>query len=817
MNKKNNIHNISYGIYFKIILTRTIIIWEKIVKYVFLLLGIILFFIILTLHNFFSIAPFEVHIFLLSVFLLSFSILLIKIIFSLRWPDTIQCARRIEVDNFAVDRPLSTLFDEPALNKDNHIWDTHYNRMLIEANKLGYFKLKSVLTSLDPLYIRFPLLLIFVLTVCFYNNNFISKVEAAFVPQNNQIIFIASELTGWISPPAYTKIPPIILNKEMQHISSPQGSILTAKIFGGKGKIQLFLDDRSKDFVMIDKDNYAIESMIYESSTLTIKQNDKIIFSKPVRVIEDEKPSVEILDRPERTVKGILKIAYLLQDDYGISNLYAHIVLKNKIDTIDMENLNFSVPFDEEIKGKQFGEYYHDLTEHIWAGMPVKLVIWAEDFIGNRGKSEEYELILPERYFTNLIAISIINLRKNLGLNLLNLDEIKQNLDSILEDENLMKEFFIAKRWLLEVSKLLEEIDSNLSLDDKKYKKSTAIKQLWKAALFIESGQLVKAEEDLRRAQENLKKALTESGDAQEIQENIDNLDEALGQYLDEVEDPINVDAPQASVSDDPGDRGGESGAQPNEERQDLEERLEDIADLAVSGSIDEAQKQLQEMQDITEAIDREELGEALGEQEEPSQPMAMQQISEMIEEQQALMENSFEQSLNSAQADQKTPGSGPINAAKEQEALRKQLEDVMKEIAESETPIPEELGRADRAMKQAARDLNRNRPDRAQSAQGRAIEELKKAAESIDKMHSGKGPSQISGKNRESTSRDQRDPLGRVPPGQGSSPGGDVGLPTDRDITKARKIAKELYKKAEKSLEGSIERIYVDSLLDWY
>ena len=96
-------------------------------------------------------------------------------------------------------------------------------------------------------------------------------------------------------------------------------------------------------------------------------------------------------------------------------------------------------------------------------------------------------------------------------------------------------------------------------------------------------------------------------------------------------------------------------------------------------------------------------------------------------------------------------------------------------------------------------------------------IEELKKAAESIDKMHSGKGPSQISGKNRESTSRDQRDPLGRVPPGQGSSPGGDVGLPTDRDITKARKIAKELYKKAEKSLEGSIERKYVDSLLDWY
>ena len=30
-------------------------------------------------------------------------------------------------------------------------------------------------------------------------------------------------------------------------------------------------------------------------------------------------------------------------------------------------------------------------------------------------------------------------------------------------------------------------------------------------------------------------------------------------------------------------------------------------------------------------------------------------------------------------------------------------------------------------------------------------------------------------------------------------------------------KIAKELYKKAESSIKGSIERKYVDSLLDWY
>ena len=38
-----------------------------------------------------------------------------------------------------------------------------------------------------------------------------------------------------------------------------------------------------------------------------------------------------------------------------------------------------------------------------------------------------------------------------------------------------------------------------------------------------------------------------------------------------------------------------------------------------------------------------------------------------------------------------------------------------------------------------------------------------------------------------------------------------------ESDNNKAKKIVKELYKKAESSTKGSIERKYVDSLLDWY
>ena len=809
-------NNIPYSILIKIILTRVVILWEVLAKYLFFLLGILAIFLTLTLLNFFTYISFWFHILFLSVFLIVIGMILAKAILLVRWPSIMKCVRRIEIDNLASNRPISTLFDKPILNQHSPIWDIHYDKMLKQAHSIGYFKFRPFFHSVDPLYICLPLCIIFVITIYTYSNNFISKVEAALLPQNNYIDMDEAVFSGWISPPNYTELAPIVLSEGIKSIRAPVGSVLTARMYGGDGPSKLFINEYVIDFSMIDKDNYVVESVVNSSGNLTIKQNNIIVFNKPLEVIEDQNPKVELLEKPERTVKGVLKIAYLSRDDYGITNLYSHIVLKKQLSVIDQKELNFSVPFDKKVKGSQYSEYYHDLTEHIWAGLPVKFSILAEDFVGNKGGSQEYEILLPEREFNNPLAISIINQRKNFGLRSLSLKQIALSLDEVAKNEIISKEYAIAQVWLEEVLGLLKDLENNLHIDVINEKRSLAIKKLWKSALFIESGQLVKAEEDLRKAQENLKEALSESNDAGEIQESITNLDEALGKYLDELEEPMNVDAPQVSESEDPGDRGGENGAQSNE-RQDLEEKLEEIADLAASGSLDEAKDQLDEMQDVTEALDREALGEALGEEESADQPKAMQQISELIKEQEALMEESFDQSLNSAQADQKTPGSGPINAGEEQENLRKQLENVMKEIAESENPIPESLGRADRAMRQASRELNRNRPDRAQTAQGRVIEELSKAAESLDKMHSGDGPSQMAGRNRDNTNRDQRDPLGRVPPGQGSSPGGDVGIPNEPDITKARKIAKQLYKKAEKSIEDSIERKYVDSLLDWY
>ena len=62
------------------------------------------------------------------------------------------------------------------------------------------------------------------------------------------------------------------------------------------------------------------------------------------------------------------------------------------------------------------------------------------------------------------------------------------------------------------------------------------------------------------------------------------------------------------------------------------------------------------------------------------------------------------------------------------QDNLRNTLGNIMRDIGESENEIPQELGRADRAMRQAARELENGRPDQASNAQGRATEMIRRA-----------------------------------------------------------------------------------------
>ena len=92
------------------------------------------------------------------------------------------------------------------------------------------------------------------------------------------------------------------------------------------------------------------------------------------------------------------------------------------------------------------------------------------------------------------------------------------------------------------------------------------------------------------------------------------------------------------------------------------------------------------------------------------------------------IMEESFNEAANRGKFKQSSEGSGGRTSKEKQENLRNTLGNIMRDIGESENEIPQELGRADRSMRQASRELENGRPDQASNAQGRAAEMLQRA-----------------------------------------------------------------------------------------
>ena len=140
-----------------------------------------------------------------------------------------------------------------------------------------------------------------------------------------------------------------------------------------------------------------------------------------------------------------------------------------------------------------------------------------------------------------------------------------------------------------------------------------------------------------------------------------------------------------------------------------------------------------------------------------------------------------------------------------------------MKEIGEVEREIPEELGRAERAMRQAVRELERGRMERASNAQGRAMEMMKRGSNELEKRMSGNDGAVAGGNERRNYESLNRDPLGRMVEGKGNTPGADVGISGKREILAAKEIISELYERASDEDRTNEEKGYIGRLLDWY
>jgi hypothetical protein len=113
--------------------------------------------------------------------------------------------------------------------------------------------------------------------------------------------------------------------------------------------------------------------------------------------------------------------------------------------------------------------------------------------------------------------------------------------------------------------------------------------------------------------------------------------------------------------------------------------------------------------------------------------------------------------------------------------------------------------------MGEAGEALGRGEGDTALDAQTRALESLRQGARRLADQMARRGGRA----GREGEEGDAEDPLGRPRRGKGSSLSGNVALPEEIDVERARRILDDIRKRLGEAARPKFERDYLDRLLD--
>ena len=315
--------------------------------------------------------------------------------------------------------------------------------------------------------------------------------------------------------------------------------------------------------------------------------------------VPDRAPTIALTKDPEPQARGSLMLNYKLEDDYGVSEARALFALKPQLDEFGMKGGGFKAPrplFDapdmplvlpQARTRNGVGQTLRDLSSHPWAGADIVLTLRALDEGGNEGRSEPFEMRLPERLFTKPMARALIEQRRVLALDAETKPRVLTALDALAMAPEVFQIEAPVYLGLRSIYWQLNRAKSDDSLRD-------VVARLWDMATKIEDGNISDVEAALRAAQEALREALERGASEEEIKKLTDDLRAALDKFLQALAEEMRKN-PQTARQMDPNAR--------NLRSQDLKNMIDRMEQLARSGAKDAAQKLLQELQQMLENL----------------------------------------------------------------------------------------------------------------------------------------------------------------------------------------------------------------------
>jgi uncharacterized protein (TIGR02302 family) len=742
-------------------------------------------------------------------------------------PDAFSARRRIEQASELQHRPLQALADRPSGRLDTAaagLWEAHRRRMEAAARRLRIGLPHAGFAARDPWGLRAVLAILLLLGAIDAGSDWKDRLVRSLRPDiAGRSGMAAASLDIWVTPPEYTGLAPQFLRLEnAETLRIPTGSKLLAQVHGGQAVPRLAIDGESRDFDAVDKQNFRAAATLTSGKQLAVTQAGAALGNWQIEIIPDNPPKIAFAKTPEGTPRAALRIDYQASDDYGVEAAKAVIRREggNPEETIELD-----MPLPGLHLKEAQATSYHDLSPHPWAGLPVEIRLVATDALGQTGESEPVRIKLPERKFEHPVARAIIDQRKELATDPGSRLAVADTLSALRERPQLYRDDTVAFLGM----RLAEE---RLRINDAPNSVAEVQQLLWDTALRIEDGRMSLAERDMRRLQQELQDALAKNAPDAEIDRLMKELQQALDRYLQALAENMARNPDQYQQPVDPSKVISS---------RDLQRMLDRARDLARNGARDQARELLSQLQNMLENLRMARPGQMPQQGSSEAQQM-MRNMRELMQRQQQLLDRSFraqqqQQGQQGQQGrmgqrgqrqgqqqggDQPDPNGQLGDAAGQQEGLRRMLGEMMRRLGDGLGDIPDPLGRAERAMRDATEALRRRQPGEAIGPQTEALDQLQQAARDFAQQMQRRMQGQWGNPNddevgaTDGTPRDrvERDPLGRPLSNNGTYDQGDVKIPDQNTLQKAREILDELRRRAGERSRPEIELDYIDRLL---
>lgn len=765
-------------------LSRAALLWERAWPALWPASGIAGVFAAAALLELFAPLPWIVHALVLSATITAIGLSLYFAFRDVQLPSWLEGARRLERSSKFAHRPISEADDTMAAGMGDawaeELWRLHLAQRLAAIGRFRLALPSPGLAKRDPRALRFVVLLLLSAAIFVAGPDWSRRLLAAFTDSGAGA---AATVDAWIDPPPYTGLAPIYLTGGM-NIAVPAGSILNLRVHGAGHTPGLSLDS------LTDSDNgfsgaqgeYAATWHIVKDAHVRVRSSGRLVGDWTIVAVADKPPSIAFSAPPGKTEHAALKLSFKASDDYGVSAVHAIIRPHGKQGVPLIVDLPLPGVSDKSISQTTF----RDLTAHPYAGLKVDIVLQAQDGAGQTATTRPVAYTLPARVFTNPLSRALIEQRQVLATSTTTQD--RGRVVKMLDALTIAPQIFYANdsgvyagiraaRWALATAKHREEMDHAESL-------------LWQIAIAIERGGLLSAADELRRLQAMLAQALAQ-GAPQDV------IDELLQRYNDAMQRYMQALAANPSES---------SGPPPPDAKvlsqNDLQTLLKAIQQLAQAGDRAKAQQLLALLQSLLENLRLGGSGAGSGQAENPQNKAlhdAIQGLGDLMGRQRGLLDKTFRGQQGEAVK--------PKDLQNEQNGLQNKLGEILKGLGDQKIPTPNDLGRAGRSMGQSGHDLGANDLPNSAVDQKNALDAMRSAASELanrlmKQMGQGQG------------NQGGEDPLGRQQGVNGSPFGGNVKVPTQSELQRARNILLELRRRAAERARPQQELDYIDRLL---